>query len=74
MKGTASSLLGQEVYDWVIGILKRKIVLAKFRGWTCSFFLQRCPEPWVVVYTPLLLFVSPLPASMLKGLSHPAKR
>lgn len=45
VKGTASSLLLQEVYDWVIGILKKKIVLAKSRDWTCSFFLQRCLEP-----------------------------
>lgn len=40
MKGATyflSALVG-DIYDWVIGILKKRIVLAKSRDWSCNFF------------------------------------
>lgn len=38
MKETASSLLRQEVYDWIIGSLKKRIVLAKSKSGLAVFF------------------------------------
>ena len=68
-------MLQQEVCDWVVEILKKRIVLAKFSDWSCKFFLQRCPELWIVMHTPLFLCPPPhpRPISMLKGLSHTGK-
>lgn len=54
MKETASSLLQQEVYDWVIGSLKKRIVLAKSKSGLAIFF-SRDVQTMVVMHIPLLL-------------------
>lgn len=55
MKETASSLLRQEVYDWVIGSLKKRIVRAKSKSGLEVFFSPGMSRPWIVMHFPLLL-------------------
>lgn len=66
MKRTASCLFLQEVWEWVLEILKKRIVLAKFSDWSFRFF---SPEMSRAVDC----YMHPHPINMLEGLSHPGK-